>query len=272
MPDETEGAPPVAVAEAPPPVAEPTAGFGQPQEGAEEAPPQEGPEPFESLLTRITAEDSPWKSDYDAHQETVRKESHKKGMSEAQSRLQPMLQRYTQAAAGSLQALQEIDKGMKQLVKEGTLDNETYQELLKTHSGWQNLIGLTHEQGTYAGAKNLMYLMAQKLDNAELYSNYASRVDAAQLGSDTAEAIAADYLDAVVEAAEKKAEERGYKRGLKAGKEGTVEQFKEQSRTGKGPDMAPKKGGPGRSDRELMLDPNTPIDTLEAIRTRQRVG
>ena len=38
-----------------------------------------------------------------------------------------------------------------------------------------------------------------------------------------------------------------------------------------GPDTATKRGADGRSDEELKLDPNTPIETLREIRARERL-
>jgi hypothetical protein len=51
----------------------------------------------------------------------------------------------------------------------------------------------------------------------------------------------------------------------------TIEDLKARGRPD-GPDTTPKGGADGRSDEELQMDPNTPIETLIEIQARQEAG
>ena len=205
--------------------------------------------------------------------EQTEKEARKKGLSEAQSRLQPMVEQARQNFTVASHHLQSINSSLQKAAKEGLLDPETLTEALQPGSpAWVALNNQAHFNGIFDGAKGFIYKLAQATDNGELWQNFAPRIDAVQAGADTDMAVAQDLIDAIKEDAEKKAEERGYKRGLAEAKKLGSEEAKQGARTGKGPDMAEKSAAGGRSDREKLADPNTPIDEIKAIRERQRRG
>ena len=234
VPGATETAP-----EAPP------AGFGddqtQPVEGQAAESPAAERENWEALYQRIEA-DEELKKEYDSHLEPFRQEERRKGLSEAQRRLQPMLQTYRDAATASNLGIQEIFKAVQKAAKDGLVDTDTVVEALRSQpQAWDALNGLSHIAGTFDGAKSLIRLMAS--DNPDLAAQYQARVDGVLVGSDTSEAVAADFMDALISEREKKAEEKGYKRGLKEWKTGMAEEVKATARPGQGPSTAKTTSG-----------------------------
>ena len=264
--------------------------FGAPEAdapdiSAEETPIVESPEEAaspEDVSEATPAQVKSWHeqvSDFEADPDFVdwreqqEKEARKKGMSDAQSRLQPMIQRYQSLSATAAQGITEMGTLLKKAANQGLLDAETLTEALQPNSAaWQALNNISHEDGTFVGAKGLLYDIAVAADSNEILQTFAPRIDAVRLGDDSRNAVAADLLDAIKADAEKKAEERGYKRGLAEAKKLGSEEAKQGARTGKGPDMAAKNTVGGRSDREKLADPNTSIEEIKAIRDRQKRG
>ena len=198
--------------------------------------------------------------------EQTEKEARKKGLSEAQSRLQPMIQRYQSLSATAAQGINEMGTLLKKAASQGLLDAETLTEALQPNSAaWQALNNISHEEGTFTGAKGLLYDIAVAADSNEILQTFMPRIDAVRIGDDSRNAVAADLLDAIKADAEKKAEERGYKRGLAEAKKLGSEEAKQGARTGKGPDMAAKNAGASKSDFEKALDPKTPISEINKM-------
>ena len=184
------------------------------------------------------------RSDYESHLEGVRSESRQKGMSDAQSRLQPMVQTYRGLAQAATQGFQGIAQSLNKAIKEGAWDAETVSELFRANpAAWDAWNGLSYAGGAGQGAKDLVTLMAKSLNDDNLAQQFAQRIDAAQTGYDTKEAVSADLVDAIIRSAKEQAE-KPLKRQI-AKLEAQLEGGKAISRQGKGPDSVQGASGGG---------------------------
>ena len=85
--------------------------------------------------------------------------------------------------------------------------------------------------------------MAKSLNDDNLAQQFAQRIDAAQTGYDTKEAVSADLVDAIIRSAKEQAE-KPLKRQI-AKLEAQLEGGKAISRQGKGPDSVQGASGGG---------------------------
>ena len=254
-----------------------------PDTSAEETPIVESPEEAaspEDVSEATPAQVKSWTEqlpDFEADpeftdwREQTEKEARKKGLSEAQSRLQPLVEQYRANSGVAAQHLTAITTNLQKAVKDGLLDADTLTEALQPNSpAWHALNNLSHSAGIFDGAKGFIYKMAQATDNGELWQTFAPRIDAVQTGADTDMAVVQDLVDAIKGDSEKKAEERGYKRGLAEAKKLGSEEAKQGARTGKGPDMAAKSTAASSGKLTLETAMKGSIEEIRRIRERQK--
>lgn len=224
-------------------------------EAKDAAPPptgEETPPPtrtWETVYEELMADDT-LKSGYEAHVESVRDESHKKGRAEAQSRLQPMLEQYRAASSSAATALNAIHGEMRKALKEGTFSSDDMDGWIERYKGWVQLPNLAQIQGSYDGAKGLVFLLAK--DDPKLAEEYAGRIDAVRDRAEKQEDVASDLLEALV--SERVARAVKPKDAEIARLKATIEAAKSESRNGEGPSTASGSTGSGLEPRDESLE------------------
>ena len=235
-----------------------------------EQPPEEG-ETYESWLERI--ESNPALKE--AHEATTRardKEIGKEQYRKFQSAIQPAIDRWSQHSVQTRDTLGQMYTRIQKATNDGTLDSDVMQELFQQYKPAMEAF---NGQMWWEGSHYVLSLIGKVMEDDALANEYLGRLYRMATDSRADPEFASDLMERIAEPlVEKKlqeAEQRGYERGLKAGKSANVENTRAASRKGQKPDLTEKARG-GRSDREILADPATPVQTLIEIRARQRAG
>jgi len=236
----------------------------------DEQPPEEG-ETYESWLERI--ESNPALKE--AHEATTRareKDIAKEQYRKFQSAIQPAIDRWTQHSVQTRETLGQMYSKVQKATNDGTLDTDVMQELFQQY---KPVMEAFNGQMWWEGSHYILSTIGKVMEDDSLANEYLGRLYRMATDNRVDPDFASDLMERIAEPlVEKKlqeAEKRGYERGLKAGKSANVENTRATSRKGQKPDLTEKAHG-GRSDREILADPTTPIQTLVEIRARQRAG
>ena len=156
---------------------------------------------------------------------------------------------------------------------EESYDPDAFGEALRSNSAaWEalNAMGVQKQEEAKAAGRNeggwqvLNHLAAttlQVVGKADLAAKYQGRLNSGMLQNFDLD-LAKDLM-----------EEGAAPHKAKVAKlEAQIEKMKAGSRQGQGPDENKPYSAGGRSDDELLMDPLTPIETLIAIRDRQKAG
>ena len=268
---ETQVTAPEAEAGSPPAAPEP---FTQaPQDAVPEAPsapeaetPTETPPDWDALWDH---------EELKTRRETVRESAHGEGR----------LQGLQEAVTASDEAKQTFDKLTRQVgavlgrlnkaASDGTLDSAGVSQLLSEHQETFFVLNKaldTEFQGQYGhvGYSELLKEMGEGLEDPSLLADFEKRLPLAARRID--KRLALDLRKWLTSKVATEAEAKGYKRGLAEGKAAQAAAQQVQQVKGTGPNLAAGSPAGGRSDKELLADPSTPVSTLMEIRARQRAA
>jgi len=236
-----------------------------------EQPPETEGETYESWLEHL--ESSPALKE--AHESTTRardKDIAKEQYRKFQSSIQPAIDRWSQHSVQTRETLGQMYSKVQKATNDGTLDTDVMQELFQQYKPAMEAF---NGQMWWEGSHYILSTIGKVMEDDSLANEYLGRLYRMATDNRADPDFASDLMERIAEPlVEKKlqeAEKRGYERGLKAGKSANVENTRAASRKGQKPDLTEKARG-GRSDREILADPTTPIQTLVEIRARQRAG
>ena len=249
------------------PAAPPELPDGELSQG-DEQPPEEG-ETYESWLERA---DPALKEAHEATTRAREKEIGKEQYRKFQSAIQPAIDRWSQHSVQTRETLGQMYSKVQKATNDGTLDTDVMQELFQQYKPAMEAF---NGQMWWEGSHYILSTIGKVMEDDSLANEYLGRLYRMATDSRVDPDFASDLMERIAEPlVEKKlqeAEQRGYERGLKAGKSANVENTRAASRKGQKPDLTEKARG-GRSDRDILADPATPIQTLVEIRARQRAG
>lgn len=187
----------------------------------------------------------------------------------AQPYLQQQSQRINDLNAGLGRLLKGLD-GLNKAVKEGVLDTDTFTEWTEAHDHtFKAMAGLMQKPWEFNGAKRLMVTLADAAGDQTLAQPFMRRLDVLASGVPDPNL----FHDLIKKLSSKASADA--KKPLEdkiARLEAQIEQRKVEGRREEGPNLTPGVGAGGRSDAELLADPNTPIEKLKEIRARQKAG
>lgn len=105
------------------------------------------------------------------------------GQSDAQRRMQPLLQKQQESLQAIDGRLDKFVSGWNRMVKAGTMERDQIEELLDEHKDTFAALGGTHQElGRWAGANSLVYELAQALKSQEFTSEFQPRLAQLQRG------------------------------------------------------------------------------------------
>ncbi len=257
---------PVEIPEVPePPVAAPDQ---LPEPETDES--EEG-ETYESWLERI--ESNPALKE--AHETSTRareKEIGKEQYRKFQSAIQPAIDRWSQHSVQTRDTLGQMYTRIQKAANDGTLDSDVMQELFQQYKPAMEAF---NGQMWWEGSHYVLSLIGKVMEDDSLANEYLGRLYRMATDNRVDPEFASDLMERIAEPlVEKKiqeAENRGYERGLKAGKSTNIENARAALRKGQKPDLI-EKVRDVRSERDILADPTTPVQTLVEIRARQRAG
>ncbi len=278
-PTETPAAP---TQEAAPATETPEATPTEPEAAAEEAPAE--PQTFAEIMTGHGADDSPFKEDLSRYNDDQQGQGWQKALDTLQPQMEQNRQR-TEANAKlydtASQALTTIQGRVEKAVQQGTLTEEALGDAIKSNpAAWSALQSIGESlqqsakkngidegisQGSWTGAEFFIKEGAAAANKPSLAMKYQTRINEAKQGRDESTKIVHDFITEI--------RQGGYDAGLaskaaenKAGSD--VAERKGQ----KPPQGVGSAGSNNATDRERLLDPNTPVSELIEIRARQTAG
>lgn len=277
--------------EEPTPVTEPTTPPSDPPAPAEEATPPETSEgtpegEVETFSTwrekHLDAEDFPHKADYEAYLEEVRAEGWSTAREELSGRVaqaEASIKRNEQLFTTANQGFRLVAGRLDKLMQDGALSEESLASVLQSvPDAWKALNAITEEnqkgvsdsakqEGFYMGTRRMGDLLLDRImkqaGRPALAKQFTERHRKLDGSPESVDKFWNDALTAAHKAA--------YEAGIEAGRKGQAEADKTTERAGQRPVQSAGVGG-GRSEREVLLDPSTPIETIRQIRDRQKSG
>lgn len=204
--------------------------------------------------------------------EALREVALSEGRLQAQQELAPLMEGSSQEFSKFTQQLRSLYGRLSQAATEGNIDEAAADRLLAAHPDVfeaMNKAVSKEYQNQFSGTaySNFLTALAQDMNDFQLVGEFSPRLAYAARGMD--KKFIPDLRKRIIGTIEDEADKRGYKRGLKEGKAATA--AAQPVGPGAGV-LAPGSPAGGRSDKELLLDPNTPIQTITEIRARQRAA
>ncbi len=187
---------------------------------------------------------------------------------------QPYLQQHSQRLNDINSGIGRMAKGLENLVKVSKSDSGTVDEGVLTDwydsnkETFESLLGANAARQQWDGGKRLLVSLADAVGDQSVAQPFMNRLDMLQNGVPDPN-LFHDFLKKVSAKSDEaiKGPLQEEITSLKA----QIETLKSQKRPD-GPDTAPKGGADGRSDNERLLDPNTPLEEVREIRTRQKLA
>lgn len=276
--DETPVAPAEAPSAPPAPLApqaepEPVAAPPEPAEGGEPGPEPEPSYSFKSLEELAEHEEV---SGLIRQREEAALE---KGRSETHSRMQPFLERQTKFYEDTATKVDGLFNAIKRAQRDGTLDADGLNNILEDHGDAINALrGVDAERGRWAGITQLVGVLGQQVGATDLAQRFATRITelshSDQRYGDSDPHLWSDLTKALTKAAVDKALEDERPKIEKQIRERLQAEARANGRAASPPPakVPSSAGGAKQDDRELLADPNTPIEKLMEIRARQRAA
>ena len=252
--------------------------FSPPQEAAPEEKPSLGVE------TEPTKTEEEFKGSIDDlwdherlgdRKEQIKTEATTQGRLQAQQELAPLIEGGTQEFGRLTQQMRSLLGRFNKAANDGTLDENAVSSLLADHGEVFATLNRVTDQGFQSQLKNTAYeefltALAQDMNDVSLAGDFRGRLPYAARGMD--KEFIPDLRKRIISKVATDAEEKGYQRGLTENRGAASERERLESRQGQGANLAPGSPAGGRSDEELKLDPNTPVETLREIRARERLA
>lgn len=212
---------------------------------------------------------------FKGHRETLRETALSEGRLQAQQELAPLMEGSSQEFAKFTQQLRSLYGRLNQAASEATMDEAAVDRLIAAHPDAFEAMnravnkGYQEQLGGMAYS-NFLTALAQDMNDFQLVGEFSPRLAYAARGMD--KKFVPDLRKRIVGAVETEAYERGRKKGLEDARGAQAAAQQVQQATGTGPNLAPGSPAGGRSDKELLADPSTPVSTLMEIRARQRAA
>lgn len=221
----------------------------------------------EALLTNL--------AEHVQEREKVRHaEGRKEGASEAQARMQPFLQRREAAMKTVNQGIQDFASDFSEWRDDPTTDVKALDRLITKHKGTFDVLGQVHlEQGGWQGWNGFLNNLGIQSKNPALAQEFLPRIQNMASG-DSDDGFWPDLVERLTDEARKEGKEEGRKLGNKETETRLAAEARANGRKGEAPPpmVAGSAGGGGKTDREKLLDSDTPVSELMEIRARQRAG
>ena len=267
---------------------------GTPQTSpAPEAAPQAQPEPATAPETTPEAEagaEAPWagvkeREGLREHVQPLLEDAERAGYDKRTGELvdyghqqsQQRIQQLNDMKAGVGRMTKGVDV-LTKAMRESGVDADAVEEWANSHTGTLNALKAEWNQpnGEYPsfwrvyGVKQVMISLADAAGEMDVQP-FIKRLDAYSQGYPD-NSLFSDFVKQASTKVVKDAEEKGYQRGLTENRDAAAERERLEGRQGQGANLAPGSPAGGRTDNELLLDKNTPIEKLEEIRARQRAA
>ena len=235
---------------------------------------EQEPETYEASIER-QRQDEDWKLADEARLDVT----HKAGYGEAQSQLQPSIERQTKTFERSVQLSTDVVAGIRGVaaaidrhVSEGTLTKEVgaqvVQGFLGQLKGLQEFGETTGQQtGFQQGVKDTALFFGDYAGSAgsRATARYRAAIEKwAENGRPEGEPK--KIVEALV--ADIRAPDQAKIKKLEA----EIEAARGGARSGQSPGMASSSPGGGRSDDEILLDQSSPIEQVREIRARRKAA
>lgn len=243
-------------------------GIAEPSAEGEAAPP--------SWSTSQTTEELFEHEEIKPHLEERDTATFKRAKEEVKGQTEGYLRRQTQEMQGVNKSLADFTASFQEITEElqTTGNVGELQKLLRnpnTREALETLHGLQVQQGRLAGWTGFVDGVAGATNDPALATEFKGRLmDIAQNMQD--ETFWTDFVERVTDKARAEGKEEGRKLGNKETEARLVAEARANGRKGEAPPpkVAGSAGGGGKSDREKLVDPNTPVKELMEIRARQR--
>ena len=204
------------------------------------------------------------------HQRGVQ-EAHDTAYQELQGHMQTYLQGNKQTLDGIKQASETILTKLSRASEDGELNQRAVEDILRGNKQeLAALNGIYQNTGYWESVKQQVQAFATAAGDASLATPFLTRVERME-NNVPDPTFAADFVNKLTSKVRQEGHDEGFKKGKKEGKSAQATQQQVQQAQGTGTNLAPGAGG-GRTDDELLKDPNTPVKTLEEIRARQRAA
>jgi len=158
-----------------------------------------------------------------------------------QSAIQPAVDRWSQNSAATKNALSTIANNIQKAVADGNLEADDVASILNSN---QSALDAFNQQQFWEGTNYILHTLGAATENESFANEFFGRMYAMASGKTDVE-FASDLLSAIVDPAViakvKEAEDAAYARGLQDGGKVKAETIKAETRSGKGPDLNPKK-------------------------------
>lgn len=247
-------------AETPAPVEAAPAPEAKEETGGEEVQPTP-----EALLTNLAEHVT-------EREKTKHAEGIKEGRSEAQSRMQPSIQRLEGSMKRINEGIQNFASDFTEWREDPATDQKSLDRLITRHKDVFETLGQVQlERGGWQGWAGFVNNLATQSKNPELAQEFLPRLQHMANG-DSDETFWPDFVERQTDAAHKEGFEEGRKKGNKETTDRLAAEARDNGRQKEAPPpkVAAGAGSGGKSDREKLIDPATPYDELVEIRQRQR--
>jgi hypothetical protein len=178
--------------------------------------------------------------------------------------MQPAIQANKQTLDQISTVAESIMTTLNRAAEDGALDKRAVEDLMRTHRSEFAALNQQYQAvGFWEGVKQ--YITTLLGNDAPTFT---ARLEKMQQNIPDP-TFATDMQKKLRAQGNKEGYDEGYKKGLKEGKTAQATQQQVQAAPG-GANLTPGAAAGGRSDRELKLDPTTPVEKLIEIRAREK--
>lgn len=256
-----------------------------PEQGAAEPQPEREEPPEGEERQETEEEPPPWASVREAdalleHEQVApliqerMTEAEKRGLSQAQSRMQPYLQRQEQLLGSINDSLQKFAREHNRLARSEDIDQEKLGLLIEDNREvFDTLRGVAVQHGRITGVQEAVTSLLTTGGAGDRTQEFQRRIANVQQGLSD-ETFFDDLREALTKGAVAQAKEKWEKEQTKLRETREQAEARANGRSEQKPPAKPQGGGAGkqRSDAEILADPNTPVEKLIEIRNRQKAG
>ncbi len=201
--------------------------------------------------------------------DVAREEGQKTGQSDALARLQPLHDKNLGTLTAIAEGVDAVQNGLRRMVRAGLIEENQLNDLMEDHKGaFEGMRGVHQEIGKWSGANGVISGLAQALNSTEFRSEFTTRLGSMERGL-ADEKVWPDIVKAISDAVVKPLKTEIKELKAKAERVEVEHRAAARSETKPPADVAGAGAAGAKSDREKMLDPNTPVTELQAIRARQ---
>lgn len=204
--------------------------------------------------------------------EAGKTEAYDKAYSDVQARLQPLALKRNEHVESISGSAEQILTVLRRAQQDGTLDQRAVEDIFTQHrSALDALRGVHQGIGVGAAISQIAQTLGLVISPA-VQMAYGDWSAGKSTSMDFLNDFAADVKAKAAKEEVREAEEKGRQKGLKEAQGAQAELAATRQRGKEGANLTPGSPAGGKSDDELLLDPNTPIETIKEIQARQAAG